>query len=337
MKHLYPILVSLFFLCSFVVMAQQEVNYNLYRYHLNLLNPATTGTQGGTYLNMSVRSQWLGVDDAPETQALSIGSPNKRDRLGTGFSIINDKTFIERQTQLFADFSYRLPLRDDRDLYLGLKAGGTSLRLRADRLKTYSGENDPYLQSTSSFVPNFGVGLYYKTPSYYLSVSVPRLLNTERFRREDGQVSMATDRPHFFASTGLYLYLSSDWDIVPAAMLSYVEAAPIDYVFDLGFSYQKRFDFGVQYTYAGGFGATTSFFLGDGAQLGYAYVNSSQDQVNRYSGGTHELVLKFKLGEHNAARVSTFTTISRTKKRKGEKRIGTKNKNNQSNNSVKNQ
>ena len=47
------------------VCAQQEVNYALYRYHLNLINPAAAGTQGAPFLNLGIRNQWLGVEDAP--------------------------------------------------------------------------------------------------------------------------------------------------------------------------------------------------------------------------------------------------------------------------------
>ena len=195
------IVILLCLLCTTSVLAQQEVNYNMYRYHLNLINPAVTGTQGAAYANFSLRTQWVGIADAPETQAFSAGTPNKRQRLGTGFSVINDKTFVENQTQLFADFSYRLPLDDERDLYLGLKAGGTSIRLHADRLQTYGSTlPDQFLTSQSSFVPNIGVGLYYKSPTYFVSLSIPRLLSTERFRYDDGQVSRATDRPHFWDS-----------------------------------------------------------------------------------------------------------------------------------------
>ena len=326
MKHLYLILVSLLLLWPIFLMAQQEVNYSLYRYHLNLLNPATTGTQGGSFLNMSLRTQWVGVEEAPETQALSFGTPNKKNRLGTGFSIINDQTFIEKQTQLFFDFSYRLPLDENKDLYLGLKAGGTSIRLFTGRLQNTQ-QNDPYLQGNMGFVPNIGVGLYYKTPRYYFSASVPRLLNTERFSEDNGQVSRATDRPHLFASTGFFIPLTSDWAFVPAAMISYVEAAPMDYVFDLGFSFQKGFDLGAQYTHSGGLGATTAFRLGDNIQIGYAYVNSSRrDKVNRYSGGTHEMVLKFKLNQHHQERSASFTTVKKKPKRINERRVGTKNK-----------
>lgn len=312
--------------------AQQEVSYSLYRYHFNLINPAATGTQGAPFLNMSLRTQWVGIEDAPETQAISIGRPHSNNRLGTGFSIINDKTFIENQTQLFLDFSYRLPMDNNRSFYLGLKAGGTSIRLKTQGLQTYgSSIADPLLQSTTSFVPNFGVGFYYLSDRFFLSVSIPRLLQTKRFRLENEQVTVAADRPHLFASAGLRLPLSSDWKFTPTVLLSYVEAAPIALLMDASFSFQDQFDFGVQYTRSGGIGGIASLKISDGFQLGYAYVTSAVDQINQFSSGTHEVVLKVKLGESaaNLSREASFTTELETQSRVKEKKVGTRNKNNE--------
>ena len=293
------------------IKAQQEVSYSLYRYHLNLVNPAATGTQGAPYLNISVRSQWVGINDAPETQAVSFGTPNKKDRLGTGFSIINDKTFVENQTQLFADFSYRLPLNNERDLFLGLKAGGTSIRLKASELVNYGGAaTDPYLIATSSFVPNIGVGFYYRTPTYYFSASIPRLLNTKRHSLDNGQVTHATDRPHLFVSSGIRLALSDTFDLYPSVMVSYVEGAPYDFLGDFSFSFKKQFDVGVQYTRSGALGATTSISLSKGLKFGYSYLTSFQDKVNKFSNGTHEFVLKIKLGAFIETPESSSTTES---------------------------
>lgn len=312
--------------------AQQEASYTLYRYHLNLINPATTGTQGAPFLNMSLRTQWVGIEDAPETQAISIGRPHSNNRLGTGFSIINDRTFVENQTQLFLDFSYRLPLDNNRSLFLGLKAGGTSIRLKTQGLQTYgSSVDDPLLQSTTGFVPNFGVGLYYKADRFFVSVSIPRLLQTERFRVENEQVTVATDRPHLFASTGLRARLSSNWEFTPAVLLSYVEAAPMELLVDASFSYQNQFDFGAQYTRSGGIGGIASLKISDGFQLGYAYVTSAIDQVNRFSSGTHEIVMKIKLNEGagNFSRDASFTNELATQSQAREEKVGTRNKNNE--------
>lgn len=310
MKHYYAksILVSFLLSASFG-WAQQEAYYNLYRYHLNLLNPAVVGAAQESVLNLSLRSQWVGIEDAPETQAFSLEFPNAGKRLNYGFSLINDRTFIERQTQLFADFSYQLPLSSaGHYLYLGLKAGGTSLRLLANDLVVYGSEQtDPLLQTTSNFVPNIGMGMYLKTPTYFFSLSVPRILSTERFRMNEGQVSRATDRPHLFMATGIYKQLSKDWRLSPAVLVSYLANVPISYTTDILFTYKERLDLGVQYSKGFGIGMTGAFQLSSKIALGYVYTTptAAQDQSLRW--GTHEWVMKIRLQPSNTPRLAHKT------------------------------
>ncbi len=332
MKMYLILLFLLLMLVHSTVWSQQEVNYNLYQYHLNLTNPAATGTQGAPFLNMSLRSQWLGIQGAPETQAISAGFPHANNRLGTGFSVINDLTFVENQTQFFLDFSYRLPLADDRNLYLGLKAGGTSIRIETNRLETYGTDLvDPFLQGTSGFVPNFGVGIYYTTPHYFLSVSIPRLLETERFRLENEQVTHATDRLHLFASSGFRIRLSEYWDFSPSLLFSYVDAAPTELLVDASFSYDDRFDIGLQASRSGSMGGIMFIHISEGMKMGYAYITSATDKVNQFSSGTHEIVLKIKLNEGvgGDSRKASFTNELKTQPQAREEKVGTKNKNNE--------
>ena len=83
-------LVFLIVFCSLssFLMAQQEVNYALYRYHLNLINPAAAGTQGAPFLTLGIRNQWLGVADAPRSLNFTYSTPQKNERVGLGFSVL---------------------------------------------------------------------------------------------------------------------------------------------------------------------------------------------------------------------------------------------------------
>lgn len=306
--------------------AQQEVNYTLYRYHMNLINPAMTGTQGAPYANIGLRNQWVGVNDAPRSLSLSYSTPHSNERLGLGFSIISDKTFVEQQTQLFADFSYRLPLGGEKAIYLGLKAGGTGFRLQAADLSVYSTTlADPNLLNTSSFVPNVGVGAVYYTPQFYLSLSIPRLLSTERFRAENGQQTRPTDRPHFYAATGLRFSLSEQLEFTPAALWSIVPAAPSQFVIDASLCYDKTVDLGVQYIQSGGLGGTLNIDIKNAAQIGYAYTTQWGKQESYFARGTHELLLRIRLG-HRLQEIPTGEGIALTRpENRKERRVGTRN------------
>ena len=144
-----------------------------------------------------------------------------------GFNISNDKTFVEQQTQLFFDFSYKLPLGGEKAIFLGLKGGGTGFRLNAYDLSTFQSTlEDPNLLNVSSFVPNIGVGAIYHSPNFYAGFSIPRMLSTERFPEVNGQETRPSDRPHYYFNTGFRFPLFDRLEFTPAAMLSLISAAP---------------------------------------------------------------------------------------------------------------
>ncbi|MDB9836260.1 PorP/SprF family type IX secretion system membrane protein [Flavobacteriaceae bacterium] len=324
MKQNYLLLVlSSVLLSSTFVFGQQESTLSLYKYNLNQINPAATATQGATYLNVNYRTQWVGVDGAPETQTLSLGVPSETKKLGVGFSVSNDKINVQGTTQLFVDFSYPLQIDSKRTLYLGLKAGGTSSRIDAAQLNNSGGPVDPFLVDDTRFSPNFGVGVYYLTENnFFVSLSIPRLLSTERFSSENGQASLATDKPHLYLSSGIQIPLSEQWSIKPSILLAQVANTPVQFVGDFTMSLDDKLDFGVQYNRGGGFGGTTTFALGSNFRVGYAYINSLSNTPNAFSSGTHEILLKIKLGPDINKDRQVETTLDGAKR--SEKIIGTK-------------
>ena len=275
--------------------AQQEPYFSLYRYEFNRQNPAAVGLVEGLQAQLHLRSQWLGVDGAPESQGLSIAAPNNSSRLHLGFSLFNDKTFVEQHTQLLVDFSYALPMGQNRSLFLGLKAGATALNLQAGDLTTFdTASQDPLLINRSGFVPNLGVGLFYRSANFYFSAAVPRLLNTERFSVEQGQVALATDRPHFYLSTARRFQLNPSWTFTPHFLLAAVEGAPTTAQFDFLFALNNSLELGPLYQKNQGWGGSFSLQVLEKYRLSYAYTAGGRFPA--VTQGSHELGLRFQLG-----------------------------------------
>lgn len=141
-NNIYFVILLCFFIAG--VKAQQDPNYIFYRYSMNILNPAYAGAEDRTEFAANIRSQWSGVAGAPETQSF-LASTHLGSNVGLGVSILNDKTFIEAQTSLAIDFSYRVKLKNELDLYLGLKASGNSYNANTDGLMTFGIQSDPSL------------------------------------------------------------------------------------------------------------------------------------------------------------------------------------------------
>ena len=83
------IFLIVFFLMQFI-WSQQESYYSLYQYNMNVVNPAFAGTQDGDLATLIDRNQWLGVEGAPRTLALSYSIPRDKN-IGIGVSIVSDK------------------------------------------------------------------------------------------------------------------------------------------------------------------------------------------------------------------------------------------------------
>src|SRR6056297_3359968 len=164
--NINSIVLTAFFLLSTGISAQQDPNYTFYRYNMNLYNPAYAGSSERGELILGLRSQWAGVEGAPESQSAIFGTPLGKN-VGIGISILNDRTFIEQQTWLAVDFSYRVRLNGSTDLYLGLKGSANSYDANTQGLVTYGvGQDGTLMNLESRFSPNVGAGAYLKGDRY---------------------------------------------------------------------------------------------------------------------------------------------------------------------------
>lgn len=275
--------------------AQQDPNYTMYRYNMNLINPAYAGADGTTDLGITVRSQWANVPGAPETQSFIFGAPVGKN-VGVGLSVINDRTFIEKQTSVAMDFSYHLKLNRDLDLYLGFKAGFNSYNANTDGLVTYGGMQDPKLTDLDGrFSPNFGAGAYLVHEDYFVSLSVPKILSPDRLEENDGIVTAGADKIHMYLSGGYNVVLSSSTILKPSVLVRYVEASPLSVDLTALLEFNKRFDLGAAYRINESVSGLVVFKVYDAMHIGYAYESPLESSIRNIDNGTHEIMMKLRL------------------------------------------
>src|SRR5690606_36641781 len=175
---------------------QQDPNYTCYRYIMNIYNPAFTGSSEAAELSLGIRSQWAGIEGAPESQSAIFGMPVGRN-VGLGVSIVNDRSFIEQQTWMAIDISYHIQLDGDHKLYFGIKGSANSYDAITNGLVTYSvGQDGTLIDYERRFTPNVGAGVSLKHDRYFASLSVPKLLTPERLQERDGNAYLGVDRMH---------------------------------------------------------------------------------------------------------------------------------------------
>jgi len=86
----------------------QESSIIFNRFNLSIFNPAYVGAEGPA-INVNSRAQWLGLSDAPLTNFLIIHLPERKNA-SLGFTIQNDRVFVENKSQVTVDYSYKLQL-----------------------------------------------------------------------------------------------------------------------------------------------------------------------------------------------------------------------------------
>ncbi len=292
-NNLYIIL-FLFFL-SANAMAQQDPSYIFYRYHMNLVNPAYAGAEESTEFAANVRSQWSGVSGAPETQSF-LASTYLGSNVGLGVSVINDKTFIETQTSVALDFSYKVQWNDFTNIYFGLKASGNSYNANTDGLMTFDIQADPSLMDIDGGIkPNIGAGVFAKSKQLSLSFSAPKILKPKRLEQDGGSAKLGRNKLHMYLMGAYDIELDEKLVLKPSTMIRYVESSPLSIDVTAAIRYDEKFELGAAYRLNEGFAGFVLFNLANSFDIGYAYEASLQSSLGNVNTGTHELFLKLSL------------------------------------------
>lgn len=288
-------LLALFLVVCATANAQQDPNYTFYRYNMNIYNPAFVGSSEAAEFALGIRSQWAGIEGAPESQSAIFGMPVGKN-VGLGASILNDRTFIEQQTWVAIDVSYNVQLDEEHTLYFGIKGSANSYDANTQGLITYGvGQDGALMDYESRFTPNVGAGVYLKHDRYFASLSAPKLLTPDRLQERDGNAFLGVDRMHAYLSGGYTFLLGRTLDLKTMGMFRYVDASPISVEVTGILDFGERFEFGASYRHDESISGLFLFNISNGFNLGYAYETSIQNPIDGLDNNTHELFMRLKI------------------------------------------
>ena len=194
--------------------AQQDPQYTQYMYNTLTVNPAYTGSTGSLEAVLLHRSQWTGIDGAPETQAFTIHTPLANEKVGLGLSAVRDKIGPSDELQLEGNFSYTLGLDYDKKLAFGLKAGMRMFNVDWTKGRYYD-PMDALLNNNinNEIKPSLGAGVYYYTDKWYMGFSVPNFITGNYY--DDIQESIDHNRLHYYLIGGYVFDLSDNLKFKP--------------------------------------------------------------------------------------------------------------------------
>ncbi len=272
--------------------AQQDAQYTQYMYNTININPAYAGSRGVMSIFGLHRTQWVGLDGAPTTNAFSINTPINNSNLGVGVSFVNDKIGPTSDNTISADLSYTIQTSEEFKLSFGIKASGNLFNLDVNRLNP-ADANDPNLQNfDNEFSPNFGAGIYLHSDKMYFGLSVPNFLQDSKYN--DNEVAVFQERMNFYAIGGYVFDISPSVKFKPAFLTKMVTGSPLQVDASANFLFFDKLMLGAAYRWDAAMSALAGFQVTDGLFIGYSYDRETTELRN-YNSGSHEVFLRFEL------------------------------------------
>lgn len=278
--------------------AQQDAQFTQYMYNTININPAYAGSRDALSIFGLYRTQWVGLDGAPQTGTFSINTPIEGTKLGVGLGIINDRIGPSQETNIAADVSYTVKTSERWKLAFGVKASANLLDVDFTKLSPFTSP-DPRFQNNidNKFSPNIGAGMYWYSKDSYVGLSVPNFLETKHFDRastSSSQNFVAKERMNFYFIAGKVFPLSDDIKFKPALLSKIVSGAPLQVDLSGNFLFNEKFVLGAAYRWSAAVSLMAGFQVNPSWYIGYGYDLETTKLAN-FNSGSHEIFLRYEL------------------------------------------
>ncbi|PHQ28920.1 MAG: hypothetical protein COA80_04970 [Leeuwenhoekiella sp.] len=273
---------------------QQDPEYTQYMYNMSVINPAYASVNKAK-VGALYRSQWVGIDGAPTTASF-FGHLPMSDKVELGLNLVHDEIGnVVQETNLNADFAYKLKIQDDATLSLGLKAGASFFSTDFSNIQLGTGgpATDPsFQQNINQTYPTIGIGAYYFSERYYVGLSAPNLVASKHIEDQDGVQRLGSENTHYFLTGGYVFEPSENLQFKPSFMARWVNGAPVSIDVNANVRFNQRFEAGIGYRIDDAVTGMVNFEVTPGIRVGYAYDYTTSN-LGQYNNGSHEVMVLF--------------------------------------------
>lgn len=290
-------LTSLMVFTAVFCRGQQHPMFTQYMFNGLVLNPAYAGSQETFTATAIMRKQWVGIDDAPQTQTFSAHSPvddlRKRKRpsspVSLGLTLFHDRIAITGQTGLLASYAYRLKLLNNGSLSFGLQAGISQFRIRYSEL----GLDDPSFSvgDVAEWQPDFGAGIYYRTDRFYAGLSAPQMLRP-KIGTDHSSVAVA---PNYFLTMGYLFDINRTIKLKPNVLVKSFAGDLVQLDINCNVFLNEILNLGLSWRSFESIGTLIQFQVHDRFALGYAYDIPYGSEFAAMSNGSHEIMVNYRI------------------------------------------
>ena len=178
MKKLIPAI--LFFSFSNFLLGQQLIESSQYIKSLAVFNPAVAGTQEKLSANLGARKQWMGFEDAPQSQNINF---QYRINKSLGFSAIasNHSWGLSRKSGVGFGVNYIMKANKDYNLSFGINTSLNQFGINRSKVITENPDDMAvYDGIKNQLFLDFGASIFASSNQFFWGISAINLLESKK-------------------------------------------------------------------------------------------------------------------------------------------------------------
>ena len=286
----------LLLLCTTKSFGQLDPIFTQYMFNMQTINPAYAGMWEKIGFSTLVRKQWAGIDRTPLTEVISFHTPVNDEGMGLGLNMINDHYGRENRLSIFGDYSYEISLTPRRKLRMGIKFGFMNYKNPLTEYELYP--DDQYDRAFAQdvdlkFLPNFGVGAFLYDDDYYISLSVPKLIENSFSANINNYSSLAEIRTIYLGGGYVFKFVGLNYLIFkPTALIRATMQMPLEFDLGANFLLREKLWLGLLMRSTNAVSFVSNWMLDNNLRIGFA-IDIAYNEIFPYQYGTYEVTLGF--------------------------------------------
>lgn len=259
------------------------------------INPAFVGMWDRAGLLISNRTNWVGIKGAALYQQAFYHSSIKDEKSGWGASILRYNIGREKRLFVTGDYSYQVRLDWTHYLRFGLRAGVVNFDNNLKDYQLYPDQiPDPEFNENIRlyFMTVVGLGAVVYNDRYYISLSVPQLINNS-FRVNRSVYSSTQNFTSFYLYGGYVFKLPMSVRLRPN--LLFVETIGKPLYFDVASVLYLPSDlqFGINVRSNGVACLSSQYTFRNNLRIGFAAEYAITSDIRKYQLGTYEITIGY--------------------------------------------
>lgn len=284
-----------------MLQAQNQAQYNHYIANQGILNPAYNGTRDVISGIMIHRSQWVGMEGAPFTEALNVHGPVEDTDLGVGAFITNDHIGFTNTFDFFGAASYKFQVDRDKFVSLGLQLGVGNMSYDGSKSITQDFGDPVFTGKQSKTTFNAGFGAYFFAEDYFAGYSVPKFFSN-KFDGNAGEFRNTFSLPnqHHYLYGG-YVFEWGEVMVKPTLLTRIVYGSPLEFDVSTNVLLMEKLWLGLSYRTMSDMVFLAEYIINRQFTVRYSFDYTLSELNNYAKFGSHEISLQFDFTFHKRA------------------------------------